>query len=85
MVDKIYSTKDKLSKWTSNIKLSKALAYVKSHAYSFTTAVPDNIHCAVIKMLESESKQRYGTLESEVSVPNQISLSVIKKSQKKGS
>jgi ubiquinone/menaquinone biosynthesis C-methylase UbiE len=63
--------------WTSNISLDKALGYMKSRAYSFTTATPDSVHLAIIEKLESEVCQRFGSLTMEIKVPNQIYLVLI--------
>jgi len=63
--------------WTSRIRLDSALCYVKSRAYSFTTIASDDIHSRVIKKLESELQHRFGSLTTEVEVPNQINFFVV--------
>ena len=63
--------------WTARIRLDKALGYLKSRAYSFTTFAPDDVHSAAIKRLESELEQQYGSLNTVVKVPNQVYIVVI--------
>jgi ubiquinone/menaquinone biosynthesis C-methylase UbiE len=64
-------------RWTSNIRLDKALEYVKSRAYSFTTFAPDDIHISVVESLADEMRSRFDSLSAEVSVPNQIYFAFI--------
>jgi ubiquinone/menaquinone biosynthesis C-methylase UbiE len=64
-------------KWISSIQLDKALGYLKSRAYSFTSITPNNIHSMVIKNLESELQAQFGSLTKKVEIPNQIYLVVI--------
>lgn len=66
-------------KWTSHIRLDKALDYVRSRAYSFANTVPDDVHSKIIERLESELRHRFGDLTTEVEVPNQIYLVVVLK------
>ena len=61
-------------RWTSHIRLDKALSYVKSRAYSFTTFAPDSVHEIVVGRLESELKEQFGSLTTVIDVPNQIYL-----------
>lgn len=63
--------------WTSCIQLDKALNYMRSRAYSFTTIVPDDRHAMIIERLESELKDRFGNLTTKIEIPNQIYLVVI--------
>jgi len=63
--------------WTSRIRLDKAIRYMKSRAYSFTTSVPDDLHSTIIRRLESEMRHRFGSLTMAVEVPNQIYLVLI--------
>lgn len=64
-------------RWTSHIRLDKALGYVKSRAYSFTTFAPDSVHATAIKRLESELNDQFGSSTTVIKVPNQIYLVVI--------
>lgn len=64
-------------RWTSHIRLDKALEYIGSRAYSFTASVPDEVHLKALNRLESETMQQFGGLEIAVEVPNQIYLVVI--------
>lgn len=59
-------------RWTQHIKLDKALRYIKSCAYSFTTIVPNKVHSIAVEKLESELQEQYGSLNSEVKIANQI-------------
>jgi len=58
--------------WTSHVRLDKALSYVRSRSYSFTTTTPEDIHSEVIRRLETELRQRFGSLTIAVEIPNQI-------------
>ena len=58
--------------WTSRVRLDKALSYISSRAYSFTTTTPEGIHSEVIQRLKSELQQRFGSLNTTVEIPNQI-------------
>ena len=60
--------------WTQRIQLSRALHYIKSRAYSFATPAPNKVHSIAIEKLESELQQQFGSLTSEVEVPNQVYL-----------
>jgi len=60
--------------WTQRIQLDRALHYMKSRAYSFTTFTPNKVHSIAIEKLESELQQQFGSLTSKVEVPNQIYL-----------
>jgi ubiquinone/menaquinone biosynthesis C-methylase UbiE len=64
-------------RWSSYIRLDKALDYIKSRAYSFTISVPDEVHSEALNRLESEVRQQFGSLKVEVEVPNQIYLVVV--------
>ncbi len=66
-------------RWTSRIRLNKALGHINSRAYSFSMFAPDDVHSAVIKKLESELRERFGDLSAEIEVPNQIYLIFIRK------
>ncbi len=66
-------------RWTSRIRLDKALGYIDSRAYSFSTFAPDDVHFAAVKKLESELSARFHSLSAEVEVPNQIYLVFIRK------
>jgi ubiquinone/menaquinone biosynthesis C-methylase UbiE len=66
-------------RWVSNIKLDRALGYISSRAYSFTTLAPDSIHSKVVEKLRCELESQFGSLREAVEVPNQIYLVVILK------
>jgi ubiquinone/menaquinone biosynthesis C-methylase UbiE len=66
-------------RWASNIKLNKALGYIRSRAYSFTTFAPDNIHSKVVEKLRCELESQFGNLNVTVDIPNQVYLVVILK------
>lgn len=63
--------------WTSSIRLDEGLGYIRSRAYSFATVAPDRIHSVAVERLRSELQRRFGSLTSQVEVPNQIYLVVI--------
>lgn len=65
--------------WSARIRLDKAVSFVETRSYSFTRLVPDDIHVAVIKKLVRELRQKFGSLEAEIEVPNQIYLVMIQK------
>lgn len=69
-------------KWTSRIRLDKALSYISSRAYSFTTVAPDSVHSAVVQKLQSESRDQFGSLDTIIEVPNQIYLVVVLRDEK---
>ena len=64
-------------RWASHIRLDKALGYIQSRAYSFTTFASDAIHRRAVERLKSELQATHGNLRVEVEVPNQIYLVVI--------
>ena len=66
-----------LWQWTSRIRLDKALGYVESRAYSFTNMASDDVHSKTIERLESELQHQFGSLTTEVEVPNQVYLVLI--------
>lgn len=66
-------------RWVSDIKLDRALGYIGSRAYSFTTFASDNIHSKVVEKLRCELKSQFGSLREAVEVPNQVYLVVILK------
>lgn len=55
--------------WTARVRLDKALGYMKSRAYSFTSTVPDDVHSLIMGRLESKLRHRFGRLTSEVESP----------------
>jgi len=63
--------------WTSPIRLDQALDYIRSRAYSFTTIASDDIHSKAVDRLKSELLQQFGSLTTEVEIPNQIYLVII--------
>ena len=65
--------------WTTRVRLDKALSYMESRAYSFTTTAPDDVHSLIMGRLELELRHRFGSLTTEVEVPNQIYLVMILK------
>lgn len=68
-------------RWTSHIRLDKALDYINSRAYSFATFAPDSIHKLAIRRLEAELKDQFGSLNTVIDVPNQVYLVFILKEQ----
>ena len=60
--------------WTTNIRLYTALGYIRSRAYSFTAQASDDVHLAACRQLEAEIHE-----DSEVEVPNQIYLVVVRR------
>ena len=60
--------------WTSHIGLDVALSYLRRRAYSFTVAVPDEVHSTAVARLAVESLARFGDRSAEIEVPNQIYL-----------
>jgi hypothetical protein len=59
-------------RWTQKVNVDKAIGYMRSRAYSFTTMSPDHVHLSAIETLASELKRQYGTLDVEIEVPNEI-------------
>jgi SAM-dependent methyltransferase len=66
-------------RWTARIRLDAALGYLQARAYSFTTVAPDDVHAAAVERLEAESRDRFGGLDVEVQVPNQVYLALLQK------
>ena len=58
--------------WSQRIRLDKAVSFVESRSYSFTTSVQVNVHKQVICRLKAELIEKYGDLTAEIEVPNQI-------------
>lgn len=67
-------------RWTASNRLDRALDYMRSRAFSFTTLAPKEIHLNVIQRLESELKHQFGSLTTEVEIPSQIHLIMILRS-----
>jgi len=68
-------------KWVSRIKLSKAISYLDSRAYSFTAFTAQDIHSKSISLLKSEYMSKFG-LDSEIEVPNQIYFVIVSRNPK---
>jgi ubiquinone/menaquinone biosynthesis C-methylase UbiE len=66
-------------RWTNHIRLDKAISYIRSRAYSFTTMVPDSLHSEAVCRVESEARKEFRALHTEVLVPNQVYLVSIRK------
>jgi len=64
-------------RWTSRVRLDKALADMKSRFYSMTNLVPDDVHLEAIGKLERELTEQYGNLAVEVDVSVQINLAFV--------
>jgi ubiquinone/menaquinone biosynthesis C-methylase UbiE len=71
--------RDRRWSWTARISLDMALGYIQRRAYSFTTFAPDAVHRAAVEKLEADMKARYGALNVEIEVPNQIYLVLTRK------
>ncbi len=65
--------------WSQRIGLDRALGYIEKRAYSFTTFASETVHSRAIKGLESELLQKFGSLASEIEVPNQVYLVILSK------
>lgn len=63
--------------WAQHIRLDKALDYIRLRAYSFTTFASDIVHSKAIDKLESELQHQFGSLNTEVNIPNQIYFAII--------
>jgi ubiquinone/menaquinone biosynthesis C-methylase UbiE len=63
--------------WTAHNKIDRALNYMKSRAFSFTTFASEEIHLRAIGRLESELKSQFDSLDTKVDIPNQIYLVVV--------
>ena len=64
-------------RWTSRMRLDKALADMKSRFYSSTNLVPDDVHLEAIGKLERELTEQYGNLAVEADVSIQINLAFV--------
>lgn len=64
--------------WVQPVRLGEALYFLKNRAYSFTTFAPDYIHSKAIEALEAELTARYGSIGTEIEIPNQVYLAVIR-------
>lgn len=58
--------------WNYGASLCEALDYIRRRAYSFTLNVPDDVHTEAIDALEHELARGFGSLDSRVTVPNQV-------------
>ena len=65
--------------WTSHIRLDEAISYVRNRSYSFTTTAPDGLHSDAVRCVEAEASERFDSLTTEVSVPNQVYLVIVRK------
>jgi SAM-dependent methyltransferase len=63
--------------WVTRLRLDRALGYLESRAYSFTTATADDVHRIAIEQLEGELQQEFGSLTAEIEVPNQVYLVLV--------
>ncbi|MBN1812864.1 MAG: class I SAM-dependent methyltransferase [Anaerolineae bacterium] len=66
-------------RWTACIRLDAALCYLQARAYSFTTVAPDDVHTNAVERLEAELRDRFGSLDVEVEIPNQVYLVILLK------
>jgi ubiquinone/menaquinone biosynthesis C-methylase UbiE len=65
--------------WTSRIRLDKALGYLESRAYSFASLTPPEVHSKTMTKLKSKLRRQFGSLATEVEVPNQVYLVILSK------
>jgi ubiquinone/menaquinone biosynthesis C-methylase UbiE len=65
--------------WTAHIRIEEALRYVQARAYSFTSSVPHEVHSVATERLASELAHRYGNLNTEVAIPNQVYVVMIRR------
>jgi ubiquinone/menaquinone biosynthesis C-methylase UbiE len=63
--------------WIAHIRVDRALAHIRARAYSFTTFAPDAIHHEVVGRLTVELERQYGTLYTDIDVPNQVYMVVV--------
>ncbi|OGO18015.1 MAG: hypothetical protein A2Z15_08310 [Chloroflexi bacterium RBG_16_50_11] len=63
--------------WTQKVRIDEAFRHIKLRYYGMTRLVPKAIHLKAVRKLESELRKQYGTLETELEVPNQMRLFLI--------
>jgi SAM-dependent methyltransferase len=63
-------------RWISRIRIGKALDYIRAKAYSFTIAIPEEVHQHVIERMEHDLRDQ---LRSDAEVPNEIYIILIHK------
>lgn len=64
-------------RWMTRLRVDRTLADMKSHYYSCTNLVPDEVHLEAIGKLERELTEQFGNLDVEVDVSVQINLAFV--------
>jgi SAM-dependent methyltransferase len=65
--------------WTAKIPLGKAIDYIRRRAYSFSTFAPEEVHQKAVGELRAEMKAKFGDLNREIKIPNQVYLALVHK------
>ncbi len=63
--------------WTTRVRLDKAIGYLASRAYSYTTKATDDVHRWAVNKLTMEFEQSLGEMSGEFDVPNRIRLVLV--------
>lgn len=63
--------------WTTTTRVDEEFHRIRLRYYGLTRLVPRAIHLKVVRKLKRELLKEYGTLDTEVTVPNQIRLLLI--------
>ena len=63
--------------WVTKVRAGKSLGQIKSRYHGMTQLVPAAVHDEVIIKLEKAALRKYGSLDAEIEVPNQIRLVIV--------
>jgi hypothetical protein len=60
--------------WVNRVVARTAVAYMRARAYSFTSAVPDEVHAVAMSAVEASLDKLRGGLMATLEVPGEIRL-----------
>ena len=63
--------------WVTRQTVGEALSYYERRAYSYTSTPSPEAHAEIMRVLTAEAIARYGSLEAEVEVPDEIYLTIL--------
>jgi SAM-dependent methyltransferase len=63
--------------WTRKSRIDEALHHIGLRYYGMTRLVSEAVHLAVMQKLEPEVREKFGTLDTEVEIPQQVRLMII--------
>lgn len=65
--------------WVKKVKLCDGISLLNNHSFSFTNITPRNIHNEIMSLLVKRIINKYGSLDKEIAIHNQIQLTVFQR------